>query len=285
MKYFTIILDKNELEKLHTVYQNHLEENNNPLIAFQARHNDCKITAYNSLKVVLQGEEIAHELILIKRILGRKDYAAIGADEVGTGDVFGPIVVCSAYVSIDDIPFLESLNVRDSKSMSDQQVVKIANQIAKKITHTLIILNPKKYNTLVKKGYNLNKIKALLHNQSILKTKSKVDGEIPVILDQFCSPQLYFSYLKGEMLIYRDIEFHVRAEQIHLSVACAAIIARYAFLVEMNRYGKKLGYKLVKGASKTADELIYRIYKEKGFETLELVAKTNYKNVTKQNLS
>ena len=48
---------------------------------------------------------------------------------------------------------------------------------------------------------------------------------------------------------------------------------------------KKLGYKLVKGASKAADELIYRIYKEKGFETLELVAKTNYKNVTKQNLS
>ena len=78
----------------------------------------------------------------------------------------------------------------------------------------------------------MNKIKALLHNQAIIKTSSKLNHTVPVILDQFCTPQLYFNYIKDETLIYRDIDFHVRAEQVHLSVAAASIIARYAYLVK-----------------------------------------------------
>src|SRR5690606_26700076 len=128
---------------------------------------------------------------------------------------------------------LESLNVRDSKNMNDKMIIQIAPKIAQRLIHSLLILTPKKYNNLVDQGLNLNKIKALLHNQAIIKTSSKLEETVPVILDQFCTPQLYFNYIKDETLIYRDIEFHVRAEAVHLSVAAASIIARYAFLVKM----------------------------------------------------
>jgi len=274
-----------ELEKLNRVYQFHQVEDKNPYLLFHAEHNGIDILGYKTGKVLLQGKEITHELISIKKHLNREDYAAIGSDEVGTGDVFGPIVVCALYATTSDILFLESLNVRDSKNMDDKSIIAIAPKIAKKIIHSLLILPPEKYNELVGQGYNLNKIKALLHNQAIIKTSSKLEETVPVIVDQFCTPQLYFNYIKDETLIFRDIDFHVRAEQVHLSVAAASIIARYAFLVKMKDYSEKLGIELLKGASKDVDEQVKLVHEQKGKHTLSLVAKMNFKNVTKQNLS
>ncbi|MBE0701348.1 MAG: DUF3378 domain-containing protein, partial [Acholeplasmataceae bacterium] len=185
MKHCTITVDDNELNKLQRVYQFHLIDDPNQYLLFRASHNGIDVLAYKTGKVLLQGNEISHELISIKKHLNREDYAAIGSDEVGTGDVFGPIVVCSLYASVQDIAFLESLNVRDSKNMTDKTIIQIAPLIAKKLTHSLLILTPKKYNELADQGYNLNKIKALLHNQAIIKTTSKVEKDVPVILDQF----------------------------------------------------------------------------------------------------
>jgi ribonuclease HIII len=284
MKHYTISVNDVELEKLNKVYQFHQIEDDNPYLLFHAEHNGTDILAYKTGKVLLQGREVTHELVTIKKHLNREDYAAIGSDEVGTGDVFGPIVVCALYASANDIAFLESLNVRDSKNMNDKAIIAIAPKIAKKLIHSLLILTPQKYNKLVSDGYNLNNIKALLHNQAIIKTTSKLNEAVPVILDQFCTPQLYFNYIKEETLIYRDIDFHIKAESVHLSVAAASIIARYAFLVKMNEYSDKIGVPLLKGASKDVDEQIKLIAETKGKSKLELIAKMNYKNITKQNL-
>jgi ribonuclease HIII len=285
MKFYTINVSEVELEKLHRVYQYHVVEDQNPYLLFHAVHNTIDILAYKTGKVLLQGKEITHELISIKKHLGREDYAAIGSDEVGTGDVFGPIVVCSAYADIEDIAFLESLNVRDSKNITDKMIIQIAPKIAKKLIHSLLILPPNKYNELSSQGYNLNKIKALLHNQAIVKTTSKLEHQVPVIVDQFCTPQLYFNYIREETLIYRDIDFHTKAEQVHLSVAAASIIARYAFLVKMKEYSEKIGVDLLKGAGKDVDDQIRQVIELKGQHTLPLIAKVNFKNVTKQTLA
>ena len=116
MKHYTISVNDVELEKLNKVYQFHQIEDDNPYLLFHAEHNGTDILAYKTGKVLLQGREVTHELVTIKKHLNREDYAAIGSDEVGTGDVFGPIVVCALYASANDIAFLESLNVRDSKN-------------------------------------------------------------------------------------------------------------------------------------------------------------------------
>ena len=285
MRHFTISTTQEELLKLSKIYDHHLKQDDNPHVLFHAVHNNIDVIGYKSGKVVLQGEGVTNELVAIKKMLNKLDYEAIGSDEVGTGDVFGPIVVCALYASIEDIAFLESLNVRDSKNLNDKTIASIGPKIAKKLSHSLLILHPKKYNQLTEKGYNLNKIKALLHNQAIIKTASKLEHEVPVIIDQFCTPQLYFNYLKDETLIHRDLEFHTKAEQVHISVAAASIVARYAFLVSMHQYGKKLGLQLKKGASKQVDELIDQIANDKGVEQLKLVAKMNFKNVTKQSIT
>ena len=127
-------------------------------------------------------------------------------------------------------------------------------------------------------------MKALLHNQAIIKTATKIKETVPVILDQFCTPQLYYNYLKEETLVYRDIDFHTKAEQVHLSVAAASIIARYAFLVKMQQFSRKIGVELLKGASKEVDEMVKYLFEKKGQKALHSVTKMNFKNVTKQEL-
>lgn len=285
MRNYTISLSNEQLKQLKTFYENHLLKVDQPYVYFVAHHNDTRINAFKSGKVLLQGEEINPELSAIKSYLNITNYAAIGSDEVGTGDAFGPVVVCSAYTTVDDISWLENLGIRDSKSMTNNEIIRLAPQIAKRLTHSIVILSPQKYNQQIEHGHNLNKIKALLHNHMIIKTTSKVEAAVPVIIDQFCTPTHYFNYLKDEKLVYRDLEFYTKAESIHLSVAAASIIARYAFLVKMHQYSKKLDMKLKLGAGKEVDQQIKDIYDKHGMDTLSQYAKMNFKNVTKQNLT
>jgi ribonuclease HIII len=91
MKHYTISVNETELEKLNRVYKFHQVEDDNPYMLFHAVHNGVDILGYKTGKVLLQGKEVTHELISIKKHLNREDYAAIGSDEVGTGDVFGPV--------------------------------------------------------------------------------------------------------------------------------------------------------------------------------------------------
>ena len=285
MKYFTMVLSKQEMNHLEQTFEKFFTDNNNEHVLFSAVHNNVEIIGYKSGKLLLRGKELQSEILLIKRILNRTDFEAIGSDEVGTGDLFGPIVVCAAYVTVEDIEFLESLNVRDSKSVNDKYIIKYAPMIAKRLTHSLIILNPSKYNKSIEEGYNLNKVKALLHNQALVSLAQKINNKpVPVIVDQFCQPHLYFNYIKDEIMIYRDIQFHTKAENVHIAVAAAAIIARYAFLYSMQRYSRKLKVRLVKGASKAADDQLQEIIALHGKDILPKIAKMNFRNITKLDL-
>ncbi|NLK12010.1 MAG: ribonuclease HIII [Candidatus Phytoplasma sp.] len=281
MKYYTMKLNESQLNQLKHSFATFVVEENVDDILFVIEHNFNTITAYKSGKTVLEGEEINSQLVLIKNILDIKDYEAIGSDEVGTQDVFGPVVVCSTFVSLDDIEFLESLGIRDSRSITTKRLIQIAPVIAKRITHSLVILKPFKYNELVNQGYNLNRIKAFLHNHMIIKTTAKVDKTVPVIVDQFCTSNNYFNYLKEEKLVYRDIDFQPKDEDSHISVIAASIIARYAFFVEMHKMSKKLGMKLKLGATKEVDDQLESLASENGNDFLSKVAKCNFKNVTR----
>ena len=275
-------VNDNELKKLHKLYQHHLIDDDNQYLVFHAKHNETHVLAYATGKVLLQGEEITSELILIKKHLNKIDYAAIGSDEVGTGDVFGPVVVCTAFVSKEDIPYLEQMGVKDSKNISDDDILTMGSKLAQKLTHTLLIVKPSKYNELTSKSINLNKMKALLHNQAIIKTTSKLEKEYPVIVDQFCQPNLYYNYLSEETLVYRNINFYTKAESVHLAVAAASIIARYAFLLKMKELSTQVGFELRKGASSLVDDQIEIIVEKHGVSILSDIAKLNFKNITKR---
>lgn len=206
---------------------------------------------------------------------------SIGSDEVGTGDFFGPIVVCATYVKKEDIKFLEDLKVKDSKKMMDEKILNIVPKIMEKIDYEVVVFDNKKFNELTKKGINMNAIKAIMHNMAFTKLVERHDNYNHVVLDQFCSSKNYFSYLKDQDNVFKNINFMTKAEDKNMAVACGALISRYTFLTHLDKMGEKYDTFFPKGASNLVDEFGRDFVKRYGFDELEKVAKINFKNVEK----
>lgn len=292
-------------EKMIEHYKYMRRDKTPPYAIFQANDADTVITLYESGKVVFQGlsadidanfwreteviltgkEVIETEKKEKKEDNDKTDYYfinSIGSDEVGTGDYFGPIVVCASYVNKKDISFLEDLGVRDSKKLTDEKILKIAPDIMKRMPYSAYILKNTEYNKLQNQGYNMNKIKAILHNRVLLSLMKK-DNYVydMVVVDQFTPEKNYYSYLKGQENVFRKITFTTKAEDKCLSVACSSIISRYLFLKEIEKMGDELGSFIPKGASTLVDEFGKKIVSKYGKEKLNEIAKLNFKNTEK----
>ncbi len=277
---------------------------------FQADDADTVVTLYESGKAVFQGisADISAQMWIererhlnpLKKIettnseqkekkekqenkINPKIYYAntIGSDEVGTGDYFGPIVVTSAYVTKEDIPFLEALGVRDSKKLTDEKILTIVPKILKRIKYQSIVFSNKEYNQKYSTDINMNKIKAILHNKVLTKLTNEEKKYDYVVVDEFAKPYVYFNYLKGIPNVVRNITFMTKAEDKCLSVACASIISRYIFIKEFSKISKDLGILLPKGASNSVDDVGVKIVQKYGFEKLNEIAKLSFKNTEK----
>ncbi len=240
----------------------------------------------NSGKAIVTNSEDKSKKTLVsekKEVKGSfHNVNSVGSDEVGTGDYFGPIVVTSTYVTKDDVEFLDNLGVMDSKKISDEKILKIAPQIAKRVKYKSIILSNKEYNNNHSKEYNMNKIKAILHNkvlyQMINEEKPKYDY---IIVDEFAREQKYYDYIKECPNIQKGITFMTKAEDKCLSVACASIISRYLFLKEFDKLSDSLHIPLPKGAGADVDKIGQEIVEKYGREKLEEVAKLNFLNTSR----
>ena len=72
-----------------------------------------------------------------------------------------------------------------------------------------------------------------------------------------------------------------RAEVAVLAVACASIISRYIFLMEMAKLSTELGANVPKGAGRDVDTFAKEIYQKYGQDKLQELVKLNFKNTLK----
>ena len=305
----TLKVSKNTQEKMIEYFQDKKRPKTPPYAVFQADEADTVVTLYESGKVVFQGisadideamwKQMEQNLNPGKKVEEKKagekkkekketfvdpkiyHSSSIGSDEVGTGDYFGPIVVTASFVAKENIPFLEELGVKDSKKMSDEQIMEIVPKIIQKIPYQSMILNNHEYNEKYSEDINMNKIKAILHNKVLLKmTKQNVNYEY-VIVDEFAKSYIYFNYLRKVPEVVRNITFLTKGEDKSLAVACASLISRYIFIKEFDKLSQSLGISLPKGAGVKVDEVGRQIVEKYGFEKLKEVAKLNFKNTEK----
>ena len=281
-------------EKMIEYYKDKRRDKVIPYVVFQAEEEDTVITMYESGKVMFQGVsadvdaamwgvqlENTKEKKDEKKKKNQKYYLcnAVGSDEVGTGDYFGPIVVTACYVTKEDIPFLEELGVGDSKKIDDSKILKIAPQIAKKVKYRSVILNNKEYNEKYSHGTNMNQIKAILHNrvlyQLIHEENPKYDY---IIVDEFAREARYYEYLKDQSVVQRDITFMTKAEDISPAVACGSIISRYLFLKEFDKICDEIHIPLPKGAGRDVDTIGEEVVEKYGEDKLKEIAKVNFRN-------
>ncbi len=286
-------------------YYDMREEKTPPYAVFQVKQYDCVVTLYESGKVMFQGlgadieasmwkdlENHFNDRDIDKETKAKEEkeddktyyyYDAIGSDEVGTGDYFGPIIVTATLVNKDTRKLLEELKIMDSKKMTDEKILRCAPIIMKKIPYVTFTLSNEKFNDLSNKGFNMNKIKAILHNRVLYELSNKDLSYHKIIVDQFTTPRSYFSYLKQENITDKvtKITFLTKGESKHLSVAAASVISRYIFLQEMDKLSKKYGVNILKGASDKVDEVGKQIVKKYGKVELNKIAKINFKNTEK----
>lgn len=299
----------NVQKKMIEFYKDSFRDKVPPYSIFQAQSADVIITLYQSGKVMFQGVSADIEANIwkdqemhlnqrnidleIKNNEKKKNaiyedkesflnISTIGSDEVGTGDYFGPIVVTATYVSKDKILFLNDLGVKDSKVLTDDKIKKIAPEIIKNIPYCTYTLNNQDFNKYNKMGYNMNKIKAILHNKVLYKMKTSTKEHYDkIVVDQFVYPKKYFEHLKEATNKVTDITFTPKAENKCLSVACASIISRYIFLNEMDKLSDSINIPIPKGSGENADEIGVEIVQKYGIDKLNEVAKTNFRNTEK----
>lgn len=280
--------------KMIEYYKDKVRDKVIPYVVFQAQEEDTVITLYESGKCMFQGTSADVDAAMWGTILDntkekkeeqkkadQKYYncSAVGSDEVGTGDYFGPIVVTACYVPKEEISFLESLGVGDSKKIDDSKILKIAPEIAKRIKYRSVILSNKEYNEKYTKDVNMNKIKAIMHNKVLYRLMQEEKPSIDyIIVDEFAREARYYEYLDGISTIQRNITFMTKAEDKNLAVACGSIISRYLFLKEFDKICDEIHIPLPKGAGKDVDSIGEEVVEKYGKDKLKEIAKFNFKN-------
>lgn len=281
-------------EKMIEYYKDKKRDKVIPYTVFQAKDEDTVITMYESGKVMFQGPSADVDAAMWGTVLSNtkekkeeqkkldeKYYncSAVGSDEVGTGDYFGPIVVTATYVSRDNVKFLEDLGIRDSKKVTDEFILKVTPELIKKIPYRSIILTNKEYNEKYSTNLNMNKIKAVMHNKVLYQIMTELKPEVDyIIVDEFAREARYYDYIKDVPNIQRGITFVQKAEDKNLAVGAASIISRYIFLKEFAKLQDEVGIPLPKGAGPNVDEAGEELVNKYGEEKLKEVAKYNFRN-------
>lgn len=282
-----------QLNAMLDYYQGYLTYNSSNYIIARAKLTHATITFYRTNVVLFQGTNEIKEYnywaekfglsLATMNETGETSYtniSAIGSDEVGTGDYFGPIVVCATYVSEDMIEKVRHLGVKDSKLLTDKQMIPMALKLAEMIPYSIIFLDPTRINALTKKKDNFNFVKAYLHNKvinSILKKLGDVKCDA-ILIDEFTPKDKYFEYLNESKDVVKNVTLIKHGEQAHIAIAAASILARVAFLREIKKLSKEYDLELLKGAGPEVDRNAVTFVKSFGWDELAKVAKLKFAN-------
>ncbi len=272
----------NEIYDLLLSFGQHLT-NPNQYVKWHIKGEDFSAVMYKSGKLVLQSSNDS----LIEGVsekLSKTDSNIephIGSDEVGKGDYFGPLVVCAAYVSDEELKKIKELGVTDSKDLNDEDIVRIAKDLKVDLCHQVKIIKPKEYNDLNSKYQNVSILLAKAHSEvcSKLFRDLKEEGKKIsfVSVDQFSKSK---KRLENE---FSDLDLLLK--QFHkgerdIAIACASIIARYEFLQEMSKMEEEYHFKFPLGATHVISKG-KKFVKSFGEDELYNVAKVSFKTTEK----
>lgn len=309
MASIVIKLDNKIIAKMKEHYKTYLSAKTPPHAVFAAKKNNITITAYNSGKVMFQGNHAENESTIWESKTSNEplkekkknpfakpatahDFLPpaeintmnfIGSDEAGTGDFFGPVTVAAAYVTPADIPWLKSLGVADSKKLTDKQILKMSEEIIASIPFALVTLNNPKYNEIQANGMTQGKMKAMLHEHAIGHLLRKLGDTKPdgILVDQFCEPSVYFRHTKTTGNREVPIYFRTKAESFSVAVATASIICRTAYVKHMDLISEAFGEEVPKGAGSKVDIFAAKKISENGLDAIMPYIKFHFANTDK----
>ncbi len=201
----------------------------------------------------------------------------IGTDEAGKGDYFGPLVVAGVYVNAECRDEFLEMGITDGKKISNSRTQKLADWMWKHYEQHIVVSQkmPEEYNslyeTLKKRGQNLNTMLAKLHIKAIQTLANRV-GAKHALVDKFAHNDVI-----TPQLAQRDIQIkqETGAER-DIAVAAASVIARDAFLKGIESLSQEYELQLPRGAYQVT-EAGKEFVEKHGSKALRNVAKLHFR--------
>lgn len=262
---------------------------------WEIKNKDFTATFYNSGKFVIQGKNI--EILLDKlseigieaKMQRGKDTKSsenlsplashlspyIGTDESGKGDFFGPLVIAGVLIDEKNRPLFIDLGIKDSKTLKDEAILKMAQQIQKHSVYSVVAISNTKYNELYAKFKNLNKLLAWGHARVIENILEKQQCDY-ALSDKFGDENLIINALMKQGKSIR-LEQRIKAES-DIAVAAASVLARATFVQKIRQMERFYGCKFPKGCNdgvkNAAKEFIQKYSKNRLSEICKIHFKT-----------
>jgi len=264
---------------------------------FLARKKGVVVNLYDNGKIVIAGNDDKERTSVIAFLdtlqaeqhkKNNKEYAPIdvggtriGTDEVGKGDYFGPLVIAGVLADESQILKMESLGIKDSKSLSDTTVQNFAEQIKKIVgqkQYSVVVINPIKYNLLIAKMKNLNRLLGWGHARAIENILIHHHKCQTAISDQFGDQSFIENAL---MKLGKKIQLiqTPKAER-EMTVAAASILARSESIHRMNKMSQSYGFEFPRGATDVI-AMAETFVNQFGYKALLNVAKVHFKTTSK----
>lgn len=200
-----------------------------------------------------------------------------GIDESGKGDFFGPLVIAGVFTDAALARSFREEGITDSKRIgSDKKIRDLAAIIRKsKAPQALIVIGPERYNALIAKMGNVNRLLAWGHARAIESLCAQRPDCPRALSDKFANVRVLEGALmeKGRKL---QIDQQTKAES-DPAVAAASILARECFIDWMDRVGRAEGILLPRGASEAVKKVAASILASRGAVHLSTLVKTHFK--------
>jgi ribonuclease HIII len=255
----------------------HLAETTQESQVQRFKKSGCSITLYASGKLLIQcidADVSSYERMFAKfsqkqpkvvKALPTKSYdtlSVFGSDETLKGDTFGGLIVSGFSYSPELKNELLALGVKDSKLLTDGQILGIASQLEAQYPQQCVSieLDPQLYNTATQTK-TITQVLNELH-QSIATHKQK--GQLHLV-------DAYPGCKVGDEAV-------TQAEGKSLAVAAASILARSKAVKQFERLSTEAGFLIPKGSTHVSvalDELKKRKLSPSAF------VKLHFKNVQK----
>jgi ribonuclease HIII len=249
-----------------------------PHQVFLARGAGVVVSLFHSGKVVLGGPVEKQDHVIAKLLaLGARPLVKshkdlpplhvqgtrVGMDEVGKGDYFGPLVVCSVLVTEGQGDRLKDLGVRDSKTLGDTTIANLAVKVRRLLPTEqikIVPLAPVRYNLLYEKMTNVNRVLGWAHATALEDVLVSREPCKLAVADQFGDQ----SYIEGALKKRgKEIELiQVPHAERDVAVATASVIARDGLLRARLEMREEYGEDFPLGATdveKFATRLVQRL--------------------------
>jgi ribonuclease HII len=176
----------------------------------------------------------------------------LGIDDAGRGPVIGPMVLAGCLVDEEIEKEFKKLGVKDSKQLTAKRREFLADKIREQaITFEAIIIHPKEIDGKKEEGVNLNDVEAFAC-ASIINKINKGFDKIKVVIDcPSTNITAWQDFLKRNIKNLSNLEISCehKADQNHVSVSAASVLAKSLREKEMNSLKEKYGPEIGSGYS------------------------------------